>query len=409
MKVLWFSPTPSLFVPQSNSHNGGGWVASLEQIVSKADDIRLGVAFEYGSDNKKYERGSTSYYIINNQKKVWQRSSDYERVKIKRCLEIIEDYKPDLIQIFGSENYFGQLCKLTSVPVVIHIQGSMPPYLNAIYPQGMNRYDFLFTRGLSWRYRFMGWRSESSFGRNSKMEIETFKSCMYFMGRTDWDNNLVKLYHPEALYYHVEEALRDSFWNDGKIWRHNENRTTVSLISVISNPWYKGYDLILKTAKLLKEECGLDFEWKVYGFRNALFFEKKYKIESKQVNVKVMGVVNKEDLVDALCSSDCYIHPSYIDNSPNSLCEAQILGVPVIATNVGGVSSNVEDGITGLLVPANDPFTLAIKLIELLADSAKMNALSSQARSKALIRHNPDAIRESLLSVYKDILCKHNR
>ena len=45
MRILWFSVTPSLFNPKSNSHNGGGWIASLEQIVRKEPAIDLGVAF----------------------------------------------------------------------------------------------------------------------------------------------------------------------------------------------------------------------------------------------------------------------------------------------------------------------------------------------------------------------------
>lgn len=404
MKVLWFSPTPSLFNPKSNTHNGGGWVASLEKIVHKDKNIQLAVAFEFGGDSNKYCKDTAVYYTIDNKKGRIQTSESFEVSKLKRCLEIIRDYKPDIIQIFGSENYFGKICQHTNKPVVIHIQGSMPPYRNALFPQAMSKYDFLFTKGLSLRYRFMGWNSDKSFHRNELLEINTFRSCNYFMGRTDWDHNLVKIYHPEAKYYHVEEALRDSFLNGNTTWHYDANRCHHVIVSVISNPWYKGFDLILKTAKLLKEILQLDFEWQVYGFRNPKFFEHKYGIKSEDVNVRVMGTASKEQLVEALCNASCYVHSSYIDNSPNSLCEAQILGVPVLATHVGGISSLIENGSTGILFPANDPFTLAVHIQNIVASETISVSLSEAGKKAALARHNPDEILRTLLSAYKDII-----
>lgn len=410
MKILWFTIQPCSFNPKSNNYNGGGWVASLEKIARRDSSLEIAVAFEFSHENKKYVKGQSTFYTINSAKGRLQASAAFEKIKLQRCLDIIDDYRPDIIQIFGSENYLGTICQFTNIPVVIHIQGSIPPYYNALFPQGMNKYDFLFTRGLSLRYRFMGLRSEKAFRRNARKETDTLHKCNYFMGRTDWDHNIVKIYHPEAKYYHVEEALRDSFLQGGNTWQFKADRDRHEIVSVISNPWYKGYDVILKTAKLLKEELCMDFEWKVFGFGNSRFYEQKYGIKSEDVNVRVMGIATAEELTEALCSSSCYVHPSYIENSPNSLCEAQILGVPLVSTNVGGISTLVDDGKTGLLVPANDPFTLAIKIKEIVGNEELSVMLSQNETDKAKKRHDPEAILQSLLSVYNDILssCKLN-
>lgn len=223
------------------------------------------------------------------------------------------------------------------------------------------------------------------------------------MGRTEWDKNLINLFNPNATYFHCEEALRDSFINNGKQWTLQES-DKVRIISVISNPWYKGVDLILKTAQLLKRFTDLDFEWQVYGVQNIRFYEHKYKIKAVNVNVKTMGTASKEELVDALCSATCYVHPSYIDNSPNSLCEAQLLGLPVLATHVGGISSLIRDGETGILFPANAPYTLAALIKRTNADKKLVLQLSCKARQQAIERHNPNAIRTRLLEIYKQIL-----
>ena len=408
MRILWFSVTPSLFNPHSNGHNGGGWIASLEQIVRKNKDIELGVAFNFPDNGFKYENDGVSYYPIKAEQhsfigKLLGKSNDGNGTA--KYLRIIEDFKPDLIQIFGSENEFGSICRHTEIPVVIHMQGCIPPYHNALFPVGMKKSDFLFKKGLSLSYRIIGLRSEKSFRKRAEMEIDTIQSCNYFMGRTEWDKSLIDLFNPNATYFHCEEALRDSFIHSDKQWKYSDGKKK-TIISVISRPWYKGCDLILKTAALLKRFTDIDFEWRVYGIPEMRFFESVYGIKAKDVNVRPMGTASKEELVDALCSSSCYVHTSYIDNSPNSICEAQILGVPIIATNVGGISSIVDDRVNGILFPANAPYTAASHIKRVLANKSLSETLSSNAIKKATQRHNPELIGKRLAEIYKTIINK---
>lgn len=392
MRVLWFSPTPSLYSSYSNSHNGGGWISSLEQIVRSVNDISLGVAFKLDGQKPKNIIDDVTYYCI-----------DSKSNGVQKYIEIIDDFKPDIIQIFGSENEFGDICSHTDIPVVIHMQGCLPPYHNALFPVGMNKFDFLIGRGLTLRRRFMGWRSEPSFRRRAEHEINTIRSCKFFMGRTDWDKALVSLFNPTAKYFHCEEALRDSFLNMDKHWAPS-SQDKIKIISVISNPWYKGVDLILKTAKLLKQFTSMSFEWNVFGVSDIRFYEYKYGIFANNVNVNIRGSVGKEVLVNELCNSSVYVHPSYIDNSPNSVCEAQLIGIPVLATNVGGIPSLVKDGETGFLFPANDPYMLANLIKTIVNDVSLSEKISSAEISVAKARHNPDSIKTTLLNVYNYIL-----
>lgn len=406
MRVLWFSITPSLFDPRTNQHNGGGWIASLEQIVRRMRQVELGVAFNYSGDSPKQVVDGVAYYPIPIKPSSWmgrikQRSK--QQKDLQQYLAIIADFKPDIIQIFGSENDFGIICQHTRIPVVIHMQGCLPPYHNALFPVGMNTYDFFFTKGLSWHYRLMGILSDRSFRKRAEREVETIRHCRYFMGRTEWDKGLIELFNPQAAYFHCEEALRDSFLNAGKRWEVSpEGR--VRIISVISNPWYKGMDLILKTARLLHRFTDLPFDWNVYGVQDVRFYERKYGIRAEGVNVRIMGTATKDELVDALCGSTCYVHPGYIENSPNSLCEAQLLGVPVLATHVGGIPSLVRDGETGILFPANAPYRLAVLIKRLANDKDLAASLGRNAREQALRRHDPEKIGQTIRAVYTQIL-----
>ncbi|MBO7239637.1 MAG: glycosyltransferase [Bacteroidaceae bacterium] len=406
MRILWFTLNPSCFNPNSNNYNGGGWTASLEQIVRNNKNIELGIAFKFPDYGFKYENDGVSYYPIKTVKrslvgKLLGKSED--KNNIIRYLEIIDDFKPDLIQIFGSENEFGAICSHTKIPVVIHMQGCIPPYHNALFPVGMKKSDFLFKKGLSLSYRIIGLRSEKAFRKRAEMEIETIQSCRYFMGRTEWDKSLIELFNPDAAYFHCEEALRDSFINSDKRWEYTDGKKK-TIISVISRPWYKGCDLILKTAALLKRFTDIDFEWKVYGIPEMKFYESVYGIKAEDVNVHPMGTASKDELVDALCSSSCYVHPSYIDNSPNSICEAQILGVPVLATNVGGIASIVKNGVDGILFPTNAPYTAAALIKRITADKDLSVTLSSNAIKRAIERHNPTKIGDRLVEIYETII-----
>lgn len=406
MRILWFSVTPSLFNPRSNGHNGGGWIASLEQIVRKEKSIELGVAFHFPDNGFKYENDGVCYYPIAPKKKSFidkfiSRKEEIENTA--RYLKIIEDFRPDVIHIFGSENDFGLIYAHTQIPVVIHIQGCMPPYHNALFPVGLSKWDFIFGKGLSLNYRFIGLRSDGAFRKAAEREIRIIQNCKYFMGRTEWDKRLIDLFNPQATYFHCEEALRDSFIQGTAKWEYPTSDKKI-ITSVISRPWYKGCDLILKTAALLKRFTDIDFEWRVYGIPEMRFYEAKYKIKAKDVNVKVMGTASKEELVEALCKTNCYVHTSYIDNSPNSLCEAQILGVPILATHVGGISSLIDDGCSGILFPANAPYTAASLIKQLTSDRELAERLSSNAIEKATKRHNPNNIKESLLNIYRDII-----
>lgn len=406
MRILWFSVTPSLFNPHSNGHNGGGWISSLEKLVKQEKDIELGVAFHFPDNGFKYESDGVCYYPISPLKesfidKLFGKRN--EQISVEHYLKIIEDFKPDVIHIFGSENDFGLVCKQTNIPVVIHIQGCLPPYHNALFPVGLSKWDFIFQRGLSPRYRFIGLRSEQAFRKGAQREIDIIQGCKYFMGRTEWDKGIIDLFNPQATYFHCEEALRDSFIQGTKKWKYREDGKII-ITSVISRPWYKGCDLILKTAALLKQFTNINFEWRVYGIPEMRFYEAKYKIKASEVNVRVMGTASKEELVEALCGASCYVHTSYIDNSPNSLCEAQILGVPVLATHVGGVSSLIKDGENGILFPANAPYTLASLIKRIAHDRKLAEELNRNAIKTAEARHNPNKIKERVTDIYKQII-----
>ena len=409
MRVLWFSVTASLYGANKLTHNGGGWIASLERLIRKVPDISLGIAFEHQDKCFKVEKENVTYYPMNSKiskldkffKKFYYLPEEKYLLSISN--KVIEDFKPDIIQVFGSEWCFGLVTQITKVPVVIHMQGSLPAYYNARFPSGYNIVDQILKNGLNLKRTIKDILYDKTFQLQAKREEKILKGCNYFMGRTEWDENITKIYSPNSTYFYCSEALRESFINTNKIWE-SKIKKDVLLVSTLSSPLYKGFDVILKTAKILKENFNFNFEWRIFGVTEIKYHEWKTKIKSNEVNVRLMGSVSEDILRDELLLADIFLHPSYIDNSPNSVCEAQLLGLPVVSTNVGGLSSIIEHNKTGLLVPANDPYSMASNILFLIHNKENAMCLGRNAREAALVRHNPEQISHDLLNIYNIII-----
>lgn len=327
-------------------------------------------------------------------------SLSYETIVMPLLLQVVEDFHPDIIHVFGSENIFGLIANHTKIPVVLHIQGVLNPCLNAFLPPFYSWRDYVF-RGKTIKSIYRNMYEKKVWQRNAVIERRILKSVRYYMGRTGWDKRVIGVENQDAHYFHCDEILRDAFYCLTDSAREIPNKAI--FVTTISDQLYKGLDAVLKTAKLLKS-IGLEFEWHVYGWSSPRAAESLAKCKSHDVNIRFMGVATAEELGVALLRSTAYVHLSYIDNSPNSVCEAQILGVPVIASNVGGIPSLIKDGKTGYLVPANDPWQTAYLMRLLACDKQKNTELGINAKTIALIRHDKSTIKGSVLEVYRYIL-----
>ena len=406
MKILLF--TVAL---QGTDYHGAGWIASFIENLKKRDDVSLGVCFT-GSGSRSTVDG-IEFFPIDVFNSNWNRlkrkfsPAKEEKLLLPEALRIVEEFRPDVIHIFGSENAFGLMTGFTDIPCVIHLQGILPAYYNAKFPPGTSKKDIfrkMLLRNPFSAFNFL--RRDAMYRHSAVREIDVIKKGRYFTGRTAWDRGIVELLNPEAHYFDIWEVLRAGFYVDGGKWRNHGKRDVLQLVSVISPSTFKGGDLILKTAALLKKYADIQFQWQVFGV-TSLGCDDTFLTAgktAKELDVVPAGAVDADTLKKALLDSDIFIHPSYIDNSPNSVCEAQLLGLPVIATDVGGVSSLVQNEINGILVPANDPFMLASRILELVSDPEKASKLGAKSATDAALRHAPDSIIAQTIELYKSLI-----
>jgi glycosyltransferase involved in cell wall biosynthesis len=411
MRVLWFTNTSVDYDETSSEYNGGGWMSALKNEVMKTTDIELAISFYGKQSDGKIKRNTVTYYPISFSRDIVSKmrrffsQSEQENDHIAEFKKIISDFKPDIIHIFGTEKPFGLVAKVTYVPTIIHLQGLINPYLNALLPPSYSKLDFFLSKGFKPYYIIKNVRAYLAWEKSAIREQKIFSECKYFLGRTHWDKKVSKILSPRSKYFYCSEILRPQFNCNGESHSRNQPKS-ITIISTISDPLYKGGDLILKTANILKNYLNIDFQWLVYGVDNLKFASSKTSINPSAVSVTPMGIACAKTLKNSLLNATVYLHPSYIDNSPNSICEAQSLGIPVVANNVGGVSSLVTHNKTGFLTPANDPYMSAYFIKKISLNSELWGKLSKEAKSVCLERHNPSNVVDDLMFAYKEILNK---
>lgn len=419
MRVLWIGGfgLKSLNDNNTSGYNGGGWLASLKKEIIKCSDVTLGIAFCKEHCFQKVVQDNISYYVVPNYHK--SRKDKYlDFIHIKDVTRdeiqwshyenqlkmVIDDFKPDVIEIFGSEFYFSLAARVSKhIPTVLHFQGILSLYIYIFLPPGISKWQYIMS-GKGLRGKYNNFQYLAYWQRSAYREKAVLKAVPHVIGRTDWDKQAIAVLNPNAKYHYGGEILRDVFYE-------NKERTIPSKITIsstISFPTYKGYDVILKVANILKNELHLDFVWNVYGNINPDFIEKQVGLRHEGVDVRLCGVASPTQLRDALLESTMYFHPSYTENSPNSVCEAQILGVPVVASRVGGTDSLVEHGKTGFLYPVTDPYIAAYYIMYLVDNSDVNIAIGKAAKQVATARHDKKKIVNELMETYQEMIDASN-
>lgn len=421
MKILWIT---NVLFPDICNDLGitppvtGGWMKSLanvllEQYNNKIELAIAGLSHKVSSLYKNRINGIT-YYVLPFKENMCNYDANIESYWTK----VNKDYNPDVVHIHGTEFAHGlafiKVCGNDNV--VISIQGLVRIIsrycLGNISEQELKKkrtiYDYLKGHLLDLPHKLE---------KRGELELEYLNNSKYIIGRTEWDKSHVWAVNPMAQYYVGNEILREPFYRNK--WDLSLCKRHTIFLSQAAKP-IKGFHKLIAAMPLVLKYypdtkifvAGCDFinrktlkEKLKYGtyanYIRSLII--KYNLEN---NIVFLGLLDENQMVEQYMKTHVFISPSSIENSSNSVCEAQLLGVPCISSFVGGAQDLIEHNKSGLLYRFEEHEMLAYYICKYFSDDDFCNFISLNERKIAFERHNRIDIANKTIEIYKQIIYK---
>jgi len=305
-------------------------------------------------------------------------------------------------------------CKDSKIETVISIQGlvsiiekhmyaNLP--LNAIY--GRTLRNLLRKDNVS--------SLKKLYINRGKNEIDAIRNTKHVIGRTTWDKACSLQINPEVNYHFCYETLRDEFykhqWNFDKCDKHtiflSQGQYPIKGIHYVLNAMpliiknYPDTMVYISGKDITKSNTVKDKLLLTYYGKYIKKMITKLNLEK---NVIFTGPLDEKAMCERFLKSNLFISPSTIENESNSLSEARLLGVPSIASYVGGVTDRIRNGFDGFLYQHDATYMLAYFVCEVFGNKELALNFSERARENALKIHDIKRNTEKLIEIYKDII-----
>lgn len=425
MKILWICnvPIPRIAVDvKISAPNICGWLTGFANSVEKIDGIELYIAFpQLGiKEIKTGVVGKIHYYAFSQPKLLGflpvedqVHESKYMRAHLRT---IISKVSPELLHIFGTE-YPHSLVAAEEFnkpeKTIVNIQG-LPSFYWMHFNNGIP-YQELKRFTLSNIVRGNLLQQAEKMKCRGMTEISTIKAVGHVIGRTDWDEACTKEINPKVQYHFCNESLRDSFYSGS--WEYQNCEKHSIFMSQAATP-IKGLHFMLRAmpeilrnypdAHLYVAGNDLTKTNSLYGKLKISSFAKyikrlisKYGLEEK---VTFTGLLTEQKMKERFLKSNVFVSPSTIENSPNSLGEAMLLGVPCISSDVGGVKNLLRHEEEGYVYQTDAPYMLAYYVKKIFAMKRQVEIFGNAARIHASDTHDREKNLSILLSIYHKVV-----
>ena len=416
IKVLWLCNLMPSFVGEAmgvKGTNKEGWISGMYGEVKKHDDISLAVAFPSDKESKGNALGFAYYSFAEDS----EHPENLNETLTKSLRKICDDFKPDVIHCFGTE-YAHTRALLEDDTLrdkaLLHLQGLMEEcekeYFAGLPEKIINHNTF---RDIVKRDGLR--RQKEKFRLRSENENKIISLAKNICGRTSFDEKFAKKKNPGAKYFRLNETLREEFYT-GEKWDKDKAVSHRVFVSQGNYP-LKGVHTVIEAAGYLKEKypditvniAGDDIVRdnslmsliKLPGYGKYLkSLIKKYNLTEK---VRFIGQQNADGIKRQMLECSVFVLPSFMENSPNSLGEAMLLGVPCVCSNAGGIPSLADDGKEVLMSNPGDVTKLKDNISKVFDDAKKAKELSENGIARAGITHNREKNYEEALRIYREI------
>lgn len=418
MRILWitnilFPEAVSLITGKAELKASGGWMLGAAKALIESDELTsfsVATVSPLVKSLTVLQGKDITYYVIPRGNGNLKYNKEYEPY----WRQINDQIQPDVIHIHGTEFTHGlaYVRACGNERVVVSVQGlksGIAPY----YCAGLTWRDIY--GNLIIRDIFKGniYKEQREFYRTGELEKELLKKVLHIIGRTSWDKARVWAINPTAKYHFCNETLREEFYQ-GDSWSYETCVPYTIFLSQGSYP-LKGLHQVLKAMPLILRHfpdtqvriAGSDIT-NTKGLRNYLRLNgygriiksliKKYKLSG---HVSFTGSLNAEEMKQEYLRCNVFVCPSSIENSPNSLGEAQLLGVPCVAAYVGGVPDMMRN-YEKYMYRFEEIEMLAFNVIDIFNTSKNLGDVGMS--TTASIRHDAILNTNQLLAIYNEII-----
>lgn len=403
MRVLWITniifPAPCEALGLSPNVFGGWMTSSLNAIRDKATDLNIAVATVYqGKELRVIEKDSVIYYLLPARKN----NTKYYRSLEPLWRQVKEEFKPDVVHIHGTEYAHGlaYIRACGGHNVCVSIQGLVSVYARYYYA-GIDPKEII--RNISVRDILKMdtiFQQKRKFEKRGELEKEYIKSVSHIIGRTAWDKAHIWAINPDARYHFCNETLRSTFYKHK--WDYEKCDKHTIFLSQAGYP-IKGLHKVLEAMPLILRHYP-DAQIRIAG--SSIVDKPFYRITGYgkyirslirklhlQDKVSFLGLLNEEQMCQEYLKANVFICPSSIENSPNSLGEAQIIGTPCLSAYVGGAMDMMTENEIGLY-RFEEVEMLAYKVCDIFSKTNKDSQYS------AAYRHSKDINSYRLIEIY---------
>ena len=401
MKVLWVL---NALLPEALSllngrpevsHATGSWVCALAEALGDEEDIQLFTLAPSPlvRDWVECKGALATHFILPAKHQPWR--------------DVFERIKPDVTHIHGTEypffSEFVQACD--NKHVVVSLQGLVSEickhYYGGIPELVVRRYTSV--RDIIRRDTLM--RQKNDITRRGESEIHLLRSVNHVIGRTSWDRRICLGINPALHYHSCNEMLRKAFYSGNWEFSHciphriflsqghyplkGIHTLMEALPEVLSK--YSDTQVHIAGTNILRGES---LSQKLLRSGYARYLVSLMRANHLEDAIHFIGELDASRMKQELLSANVFASVSAMENSPNSLCEAQMLGVPCIASDVGGTADLIPERDCGLLYPFGDKVSLVRSIVAQFEGSAHFD--NTKMRQVAASRHDRQQIIQNI-------------
>ncbi len=418
LKVLWLCNVPlpeiaaDIGIPKPNI---GGWLEGMAEAIK--DVVDLTVVFPRKAPcTVSGQVNQFSYIGVPRRLKQYS----YDTRTEADLRGILSTSNPDIVHIHGSEwPHCLAMVNAASTTghlerTVVSVQGLSSVYHRHYMGHLPPRECYAFTlKDLVRRNSLAG--QQRRFAAAGRFEVEALKRARHVIGRTTWDRACTHQINPEINYHFCNENLRKVFyqhkWELGGCEPHTIF-TSQALLPL------KGFHLLAEALALVIQSFpdarlvvagnsgsirGSRLKRRLWSFHYPRYIDELVDRLGIRERITYTGPLGASEMCEAYLRSHVFVMPSSIENSSNSLAEAMLLGVPCVASYVGGTMDMLEHKKEGFLFQSDAPYMMAHYICELLGNDDLARSISANARKHALVTHDSKANAAALCDIYNSI------